>query len=207
MRQIIEKAKERKVNLHFNFIDFKSAFDIIWRKALWKMLAHIGINKKTIKILEKLYENSKCAVTIDGKLTEWFSVLVRVRQGCLLSPTLFNIFLEFVINEIENISNNFDMEDEEFSLSIKYADDSTLLTLDFEKLQEATLQLQQACLKWGMKINFDKCKVLTPSNSNIMIQGELLENVNNFVYLGSSVPSVTKDIERRIALALTSLVD
>ena len=168
------------------------------------MLARIGIDKKIIKILEKLYEISKCAVTIDGKLTEWFSVVVGVRQGCLLSPTLFNIFLEFVINEIENISNNFDMEDEEFSLSIKYADDSTLLTLDFEKLQEATLQLQQACLKWGMKINFDKCKVLTPSNSNIMIQGELLENVNSFAYLGSSVPNVTKDIERRTALALTS---
>ena len=121
VRQIIEKAKERKVNLHFNFIDFKSAFDTIWRKALWKMLAHIGINKKIIKILETLYENSKCAVTIDGKLTEWFSVLVGVRQGCLLSPTLFNIFLEFVINEIESISNNFDMKDEEFSLSIKCA--------------------------------------------------------------------------------------
>ena len=167
------------------------------------MLAHIGINKKIIKILEKHYENSKCVVTIYRKLTKWFSALVGVRQGCLLSPTLFSIFLEFAINEIENISNNFDMEDEEFSLSIKYADDSTLLTLDFEKLQEAILQLQQACLKWGMKINFDKCKVLTPSNSNIMIQGELLENVNNFVYLGSSVPNVTKDIERRIALALT----
>ena len=57
-----------------------------------------------------------------------------------------------------------------------------------------------------MKINFDKCKVLTPSNSNIMIQRELLENVNNFVYLGSSVPNVTKNIERRIALGLTSFV-
>ena len=75
------------MNLYFNFTDFKSAFDKIWRKALWKMLAHIGINKKIIKILETLYENSKCAVTIDGKLTEWFSVLVGVRQGCLLSPT------------------------------------------------------------------------------------------------------------------------
>ena len=204
VRQIIEKAKERKVNLHFNFIDFKSVFDTIWRKALWKMLAHIGIDKKIIKILERLYENSKCAVTIDGKLTEWFSVLVGVRQGCLLSPTLVIIFLEFVINEVESISNHFDMRAEEFSLSIKYTDDSTLLTLDFDELQVATLELQQSCLKWGMKKNFDKCKVLTPSNDNILIQGELLENVSNFVYLGSSVPDTTKDIERRIALALTA---
>ena len=125
VRQIIEKAKERKVNLHFNFIDFKSAFDTIWRKALWKMLAHIGINKKIIKILETLYENSKCAVTIDRKLTEWSSVLVGVRQGCLLSPTLFNIFLDFVISEIKSISNNLDMKDEEDEVS------NTLMTQHF----------------------------------------------------------------------------
>ena len=147
------------MNLYFNFIDFKSAFDKIWRKALWKMLAHIGINKKIIKILETLYENSKCAVTIDGKLTEWSSVLVGVRQGWMSPLTnFFNIFLEFVINKIESISNSFDMKDEEFSLRIKYADGSTLLALDFEKLQVATLELEQACLKWGMRINFDKCK-------------------------------------------------
>ena len=152
--QIIEKAKERKVNLHFNFIDFKSAFDTIWRKALWKMLAHIGINKKIIKILETLYENSKCAVTIDGKLNEWFSVLVGVRQGCLLSPTLFNIFLEFVINEIENISNNFDMKDEEFSLGIKYADDSTLLTLDFQKIPSSNLRITTSILEMGHEYRF-----------------------------------------------------
>ena len=168
------------------------------------MLADIGINKKIIKILETYYENPKCAVIINEKLTEWFGVLVGVRQGCLLSPTLFNLFLEFVIDEIECISNNFDMKDEEFSLSIKYADDSTFLTLDFEKLQVASLELQQACLTWGMKINFDKCKVLTPSNDNMLIHGELLENVNNFAYHGSLVPDTMKDIERRTDLALTA---
>lgn len=77
------------------------------------------------KILEKLYKNSKCVVTIDGKLTEWFSVLVGVRQGYLLSPTPFDIFLEFVVNEIKSQSKNFDIDDEGFSLSIKYANSIT----------------------------------------------------------------------------------
>ena len=63
---------------------------------------------------EKLYKNSKRVVTIDGKLTEWFGVLARVRQGCLLSRTLFNI-LKFVINEIETISDNVDMDKEDLS--------------------------------------------------------------------------------------------
>ena len=56
-----------------------------------------------------------------------------------------------------------------------------------------------------MEITFDKCKVLTPSNDNTVIHGELLENVNNFAYLGSSAPDTTKDIERRIALALKKI--
>ena len=52
MQKNVEKALERKVNVHFDFIDFKSAFDTICRKALWKMLSSIGISKK-IRILEK----------------------------------------------------------------------------------------------------------------------------------------------------------
>ena len=55
-----------------------------------------------------------------------------------------------------------------------------------------------------MNLNFDKCKVLTPSVHNILIQGEHIENINNFVYLGSSVPNVKKDVKGRIALALPS---
>ena len=116
-----------------------------------------------------IYENSKCAVTINVKLTEWFSVL-------------FN----------------------GYSLSIKYAHDSTLLVLDFEKLQVAIYELQQTCMKWDMKINFDKSKVLTPSFDNMLIQGEHSEIVNNFIYLGSYISNVNKDIERRIDLALSS---
>ena len=83
------------------------------------MLSVLEQIKRLSKSLKKLYKNSKCTVTIDGKLTEWFSALTGVRQECLLSPTLFNIFLELVINEIESISSNFDMDDEDLSVSIK----------------------------------------------------------------------------------------
>jgi len=74
-----------------NFIDFKSAFDTIWRRrTIWKMMKSIGIHTKIVRIIEKLYQDTECAVVIDGKLTKWFHVLIlRVRQGCLLSPTLF----------------------------------------------------------------------------------------------------------------------
>ena len=66
------------------------------------------------------------------------------------------------------LSNNFDMNDADLSLSINYADESALLTLDCEKLQTATDELQQACIKWDMKINFDKCKSLILSKRNTL---------------------------------------
>ncbi len=203
-RQIIEKAKEHNVHVHFNFVDFKSAFDTIWREALWKMLSTIGITKKIINIIKKIYENTECAITVDGKLTNWFSVLIGLRQGCLLSPTLFNIFLEFVLNEIRCLPQRFAMNDNELALTIKYADDTTLLALGFQKLQELTSQLQDACTKWGMEINNGKCKVLTPLQQHITIEGNDIENLNGFVFLGSSVPDVKVDIDRRIALASTA---
>ena len=98
IRQIVEKAKEHNVHVHFNFVDFKFAFDMIWREALWKMLSSIGISQKiVVNIIRKLYENTECTVTVDGNMIEWFSVLIGLRHDCLLSPTMFNIFLEFVL--------------------------------------------------------------------------------------------------------------
>ena len=132
-RQILEKAKERNIQVHMNFIDFKSAFDTIWRKALWKMMISFGIDEKIVRIIENLYKDTECAVVIDGNITQWFSVKVGVRQGCLLSPNLFNIFLDFVMDEIQSIPIDFHLH-ERLSCDIRYADDTTLIALIFEHL-------------------------------------------------------------------------
>ena len=59
VRQIIEKAREHNVNLHLNFIDFKAAFDTIWREALWEILEHVGIPQKIVTLIKKIYEDTK----------------------------------------------------------------------------------------------------------------------------------------------------
>jgi len=65
VRQILEKSRKRNVPVHLHFIDFKAAFDTIWRKALWKMLRAIGIDPRIVDIIENLYKNTKCAVVIN----------------------------------------------------------------------------------------------------------------------------------------------
>ena len=101
LRQLMERSKERGINCHYHFADFKSVFDTIWRKQLSKMMRSISICYKIVNIIENMYEKVTCAVVVDGLLIEQFCVSVRVRQGCLLSPIFSVIFLDFAIDELK----------------------------------------------------------------------------------------------------------
>ena len=129
VRQIMKKAKERKIALHFNLIDFKATFFVIWSKVLWKILRSIGV----VKIIEQLYGKNECAIIITGHITDWFEVKVGVCQGYLLSPTLFNIFLEFVRDKIYFIQDTLKLFPD-MSTENGYADDTKLISAFFEKL-------------------------------------------------------------------------
>ena len=203
VRQIIEKAREQQVPLHFNFIDFKSAFDTVWRKALWRMMIAIGVDKKIVNIIEALYKDTECAIVIDGHITEWFKVNIGVRQGCILSPTLFNIFLEFVMKELKSLDQDLQMKNT-LSVDIRYADDTTLISTVFNKLKISSGELEEACRKWGMKINGGKCKIISTSTDSIKIDGKNVDHVEEFVFLGSVVPDTSADVMRRIALAASA---
>ena len=148
----------------------------------------------------KVYSQSKCAVLVNGKVTEWFDVCTGVRQGCLLSPTLFNLFLEFVMGDIKQLDSGMQMGDMHIN-NIRYADDTTLLDLMLEKLQMSTQKLEEACKAWGMKINVSKCRVMTNDQQNIILDGTTIEKADNFIFLGSNIPSVEVDVKRRTRLA------
>jgi len=200
-RQIIEKAKEHKVPLHFNFIDFKAAFDTIWREALWKIMLQIGIPQKVVTIIKKMYDNTKCAVQIGGQLTDCFQVKVGVRQGCIMSPTLFNVFLDHVMKEVKSLDTHFQLKDDMIT-DIRYADDTTLVSAVFEKLRRSTAELEKACTKWGLKINPNKCAIMSSeTNEEIKIDNELVPKVSEFKFLGSMVPECSSDVKNRISMA------
>ena len=203
VRQIIEKATERKIPIYWNFVDFKAAFDTIWREALWKCMRSIGIDNKLVDLIENMYKQTKCAVMVNGKVTEWFDVIVGVRQGCLLSPSLFNLFLEFVMKDVQSLDSGIEMGNMHMN-NIRYADDTTLVEMVFEKLQISTNALEDACRKWGMKINPTKCKVMSGDPRDITLDSTPIDKVNSFVFLGSNVPTVEDDVKRRTRLAAWS---
>ena len=118
IRQIIEKSREHTVPLHIHFIDFKAAFDTIWRVSLWKMMFQIGIPQKYVAIIKKLNNNTNCAIIAGGLITYWFPVNMGVIQGCIMSPSLFNIFLEHVMKGLTCLDRNL-LLDYEMSIDIR----------------------------------------------------------------------------------------
>ena len=91
--------------------------------------------------------------------------------------------------------------DDEMSIDIRYADDTTLVSAVFEKLQIATSELENACHKWGLKINPLKYAVLTTDKNDIKIGNNIVPKVNQFKFLGSLVPNYQEYVLHRISIA------
>ena len=99
LRILGEKYLQHPQNLSHVFIDFKKAFDRVWHEALWATMRKYNINASIIRATENLYDKAQSAVFFNGSTGEWSRTTVGVRQGCLFSPNLFNIFLERIICE------------------------------------------------------------------------------------------------------------
>ena len=98
LRILCEKHIEQQKEIHHCFIDFKKVFERVWQTALWKIMEKKNIDKYLIDVIKALYNDSTSAVLIDNTFSECFDTTVGVRQGCLLSPTLVNIFLEEIMD-------------------------------------------------------------------------------------------------------------
>ena len=81
------------------FIDFKKAFDRVWHTGLLRVLQHYNVRRKLVSLIQSLYSRAVSAVRVGSDVSGWFNQTVGVRQGCILSPDLFNVFLEHILNE------------------------------------------------------------------------------------------------------------
>ena len=79
------------------FVHFKKAFDRVWHVALWATMRLYNINDNLIGTIERLCNKAASAVYLDNYTGKWFRTTIGVRQGCLLSPTFFNMFLERIM--------------------------------------------------------------------------------------------------------------
>ena len=140
-----------------------------------------NINANLIQVIENLYNKATSAVYLNGDIGDWFRTTVGVRQGCLLSPTLFNIFLERIMTDA--------LEDHQGTVSIG---GRTITNLRFaDEIASLVDRLDKTSAAFGMEISAEKTKLMT-NNANgisidIRINGEKLDEVDSFKYLGAVV--------------------
>jgi hypothetical protein len=87
-------------------VDFEKAFDTVDRDIIWKLMHHYSIPFEFIRILQRLYEKSTCQDTHSGKLTSPCTVKTGVKQGCMLSPTIFLMLIDWIMRQTTIDNNN-----------------------------------------------------------------------------------------------------
>ena len=209
LRNIIETCAEWNTPIHINFIDFQKAFDSIHRTTLWKILRSYGIPVKLVTIISKFYENFEACVAVDNKTTEFFKIGTGVRQGCILSPILFLLVIDWVMRKTNNQPRGLNFGILGVLEDLDFADDLAMLSTTTEHLQIKTDRLVMFAKQVGLFVNIKKTEVMNISKETsqpIKIEGSDLKQVNKFTYLGSVISSedgAKADIDTRINKART----
>ena len=94
---IMEKARELQKNIYFCFIDYAKAFDCVDHNKLWKILKEMGIADHLTCLLRNLYAGQEATVRTGHGIADWFQIGKGVRQGCILSHRLFNLYAEYIM--------------------------------------------------------------------------------------------------------------
>ena len=120
--------------LYSCFIDFKKAFDSVWHIGLFGKLENLGINGNFLNLMKSISKNTKCAVKVNGKTTDFFNYEKGVHQGNPISPLLFNIFINDLCQELKS-PQDISLDNKHTFNTLMYADDLIILSTSKDNLQ------------------------------------------------------------------------
>ena len=148
-----------------------------------------AFDEKLITLICQLCKQASSTLMFQGAVGDWFHPRVRVCQGCLLSLTLFSIFLEWIMGEaLGSASNTVSIGSRNIS-NLRYADDIDIVTGSDTKLAKLVQSQDSVSRKYGMEINGKKMKVMTNNKNGfqnrLIVCGSVLESVSHFKYLGA----------------------
>jgi len=200
------KFKEKR-KVYAMFVDFKAAFDKVPRKLLFYKLRNIGLSTKFVNFVEMVYSSTKSVVWNGTSMSSDFETHIGVKQGCLMSPLLFSLYL----NDIhEYLGGGLNIDDMNIRVLL-YADDIVIISENIDVLQSMIDKLQSYCETWGLEVNLLKSAIMVFRNGGKLsnkekwtFQGQEVEIRSEYTYLGVILtPKMifTKHTENRIEKA------
>ena len=135
----MEKAIEFQKNSYFCFIDYAKAFDCVDHNKLWKILKEMEIPEHLTCLLKNLYADQEVTVRTGHGPTDWFQIGKGVRQGCIWSPCLFNLYAEYIMRNsgLEEAQAGIKTAGRNIN-NLRYADDTTLMAESEKELKKAS---------------------------------------------------------------------
>ena len=194
LMSIIQKYLcKKKGRIYVCFVDFQKAFDSVHREKLWQVLKTVGIKGNLFKVMKDMYKCVKACVRVKNECTDYFECSVGLKQGCLLSPLIFSIFINDLADHIQNSSiKGIQLFPDVIEiLLLLFADDIALISDTIGGLQKQIQILLQYCIEYKMIVNVKKTKVMVfrrggnlSKREKWFCDGKLLEVVKGFQYVG-----------------------
>ena len=159
----------------------------VWITTNWKILQEMGVPNHLTCLLRNLYAGQEETVRTGHGTTDWFQIGKGVHQGCILSPSLFNFYAEY-------IRQNAGLDEAQAGIKIarrninnlRYADDTTLMAESEEKLKSLLMKVKEESEKVGLKFNIQKTKIMASGPIILwQIYGEIVETVADVIFWGS----------------------
>ena len=156
---------------------------------LWKILQEMGIPDHLTCLLRNLYAGQEATVRTGHRTTDWFQIGKGVRQGCILSSCLFNLYAEYIMRNtgLEETQAGIRIAGRNIN-NLRYADDTTLMAESEEKLRSLLMKVKEESEKAGLKLNIQKTKIMASGpTTSWQIDGETMETVTDFIFLGLKI--------------------
>ena len=217
MKQMREKFVDKNKCLYVAYMDVEKGYDRVDRDAMWRAMGMYRINGQLLKAVQRLYEKSELCVRVCREEGEWFEAGVRVRQGCVMTPWLFNLFMDAEMKEVREKAGDVGvtLRDEKRNIEWKvdwlmFADDSVLLDDSEEKLERLVQEFGSGCQRRKLSMNETKSKIMKigknveENGANISLNDRRMEKVETYRYLGVDISSdgeIGEEVNNRITEA------
>ena len=153
---IIKKVTEFQKNIYFSFIDYAKVFDCVENNKVWKILKEMGIPDHPTCLLRNLYAGKEATLRTRHGTIDWYQIGkgVDIRQVCILSPCLFNLYAEYIMRNagLDEAQAGIKIAGRNIN-NLRYVDDTTHMAESEEELKSLLMKVKEESEKVGLKLN------------------------------------------------------